>query len=237
MSKFRLKGQTLRHISGTELRGDIDYGRPSDAPAYNSKKFDLTVDTVCEACNQGWMSDLEAQGSPLLTPMIEGKTTGLSVQQQAQLAAWVTKTALTWDQSLRPESRFQPPWLYHWLYEHRGDRVAPPGVTVRLGRYEGAHELLVEMVHDAMYLGVPDDLDDPGPPDANRTIIRVKHLVMEFMATRDTRPRFAVFERDIRPMVVTIWPATDRTAWPPPVSFDATTLDGFTDADRLTRPQ
>jgi hypothetical protein len=233
MNKFRPKGKVLRHTTKPEMRGDVEYPRPTDAPDHNSNTFDLTADTVCESCNHGWMSDLETHGSPLLTPMIEGKTQGLTVEQQWLLGQWIAKTALTWDQSNKPARRLFPLRFHHWLYKHR---LPPPGATIQLGRYEGAGEL-VEMVYDAMYLEVPADPVNPGPPQAHRATIRVDQLVMELTITEDAKPRVAIWGGDIADMLITIWPSVTVTSWPPSLSFDRHALDAFIDPDRLSRPR
>src|SRR5579864_3378317 len=55
----------------------------------------LQVRVVCRKhCNGGWMSRLEAAAKPILTPLIIGQPTYLGQAEQAQVAAWITKTAM-----------------------------------------------------------------------------------------------------------------------------------------------
>lgn len=46
---------------------------------------------VCAACNNGWMSELENEAKPVLTPMLLDETSVLSPRQQVTLAKWAMK--------------------------------------------------------------------------------------------------------------------------------------------------
>ena len=50
---------------------------------------------VCHECNTGWMSRLEGKAKPLLTPMMTGVPTRLTLDEQITVATWATKTAMT----------------------------------------------------------------------------------------------------------------------------------------------
>jgi hypothetical protein len=61
---------------------------------WHDEPFTVRVGTVCPRCNQGWMSDLEREVRPWLSPMLHGRgrtyyQCGLTV-----LATWAAKTAL-----------------------------------------------------------------------------------------------------------------------------------------------
>jgi hypothetical protein len=51
---------------------------------------------VCENCNHGWMSALEGQTAPVLTPLINGQRSPfeLSVGESLIISRWAVKTAL-----------------------------------------------------------------------------------------------------------------------------------------------
>ncbi len=53
-----------------------------------------TTVKVCEPCNTGWMSDLEEQVKPVLTPLINGASTTVAAGHRRLLALWATKTAI-----------------------------------------------------------------------------------------------------------------------------------------------
>lgn len=45
---------------------------------------------VCQTCNNGWMSRLEDDVKPFLTPLIRGEPIILDLEQQRTLAEWIT---------------------------------------------------------------------------------------------------------------------------------------------------
>jgi hypothetical protein len=225
ISKFRPKGAVFRHITYPEQRGETHY--PPSRPIFSAKRFELTADTVCADCNHHWMSDLEAKGSPILTPMIEGSPQGLRVDQQVLLGQWVAKTALAWDQSMKPESRMYALEHCRWLRDHG---LPPPGATVRLGKFAGTGDF-VQMVYDAMYLEVPTNPIHPGPPTAHRSTIRIGQLITEFTVASDPRAVLAARVGDIANLLITIWPSTDITSWPPRVAFDDDAWSSFVKPD------
>lgn len=56
---------------------------------------DFTLRSVCRACNNGWMSDLDATATHLLThPDVSRGTLCLNADEASILAAWAMKTAL-----------------------------------------------------------------------------------------------------------------------------------------------
>jgi hypothetical protein len=59
--------------------------------------LDAQVRRVCQGCNGGWMSQLEAQAKPLLEPMFDGEPMTLRPDEQAVLAAWTVKTLMMLD--------------------------------------------------------------------------------------------------------------------------------------------
>src|SRR5438309_8639998 len=62
------------------LRGDV--------ARRTGRKLNLTVRCVCESCNTGWMSDLEARIKPIVLPILDGQPTNLSDADQVAIAAW-----------------------------------------------------------------------------------------------------------------------------------------------------
>jgi hypothetical protein len=90
--------------------------------------FQQVVKIPCEACNTGWMHDLEEAVIPFLTPMILGKRMRLRPARQKLLATWCVKTALVMDH-LHPRSRIVPDRHYHELYRY-GQPLAISFVTI-----------------------------------------------------------------------------------------------------------
>lgn len=66
---------------------------------FRQKDLDITVKQVCHACNSRWMSQLEDEAIPVLTPLIAPKRAPIDLAHASQvtLARWAFKTALMAD--------------------------------------------------------------------------------------------------------------------------------------------
>lgn len=100
---------------------------------WNAPSLNVTVRQVCASCNSGWMSELETEAKPLLTPMIQGKPMGLSRREQRLAATWAAKTAMMLAFT-HPERRALPDAHLHWLYA-QGE--PDPHVVIWIGAYAG----------------------------------------------------------------------------------------------------
>jgi hypothetical protein len=80
--------------------------------------FQHTAKIVCGTCNNGWMSDLEADVMDNVKKMILGKPTFLNQAAQRRLATWCAKTALVIDR-LQPEAGVVPDSHYVDMYQQR----------------------------------------------------------------------------------------------------------------------
>ena len=77
------------HLFG--LVGDDDSWAEERRPAFSRR-----AKIVCAECNNGWMSRLEVAAAPLITPMLTAeRRVTLNVDEQAIVALWVVKTAMT----------------------------------------------------------------------------------------------------------------------------------------------
>ncbi len=93
---------------------------------------------VCESCNTGWMSGLEKDVGPWLAPTLVGQQSVFAVPQQQAIAFWAVETATILEAAMRT-GRIGPPIptaIWAWLYEHRKDRLPPPGAHVWFGKYD-----------------------------------------------------------------------------------------------------
>lgn len=237
LSKFRPKGGRFLHEGEPEYRGGVEY--PSAVPSFRSKKFEITADTVCRKCNHGWMSDLETWCSPVLTPMITGTAQGLTIDQQALLSQWIVKTAMTWDQSRKPEARTFPVALCRSLWERR---LPPAGTMIRLGRYsDGDGDEFIRMMSHALLLpGAATEDVSAMRFEALRTTIRIGHLVMEVAIVigdkDDPSAILGVGGGAVEDILLTIWPSVEVGRWPPRDSFDAASLASFTEPEDPPAP-
>jgi hypothetical protein len=93
---------------------------------------------VCLKCNTGWMSALERRVQPLLLPAMTGQRMAWMPESQRDIAVWSVQKALLSSLAMRELgfSSFAPASTIHWLYEHRGEGLPPPGTQVWLAAVE-----------------------------------------------------------------------------------------------------
>lgn len=101
---------------------------------------ELTVKRVCKPCNEGWMSRLEEDSTPILDPMIAGKSVTLSLVNQLQVATWATKTAMTFE-GLDPETHVTTTKEERHLLRDDLHRRPPANTRVWLSAYSGSAPL------------------------------------------------------------------------------------------------
>ncbi|SDO66022.1 hypothetical protein SAMN04487788_0484 [Microbacterium testaceum StLB037] len=103
--------------------------------------FRQTVKSFCASCNNGWMSRLEVAAQRVLTPLILGGSATIAPADQAVIAAWIQKTALTAMLISSKEQRESgyglSPVEYRALYELREMMQPLDASRFWVGRYEG----------------------------------------------------------------------------------------------------
>lgn len=96
-------GETPRWSRGTQ---DFRTDEVTEQTWGATEIASLRLKRLCESCNTGWMSDLEAISGPLLTPMILGRPHTLSQEEQITVSTWATKTVMVCEASLSDEGNF-----------------------------------------------------------------------------------------------------------------------------------
>ena len=80
---------TLRHLvfgkKSNTAQGRIRAGKPLGSQ----------VPIACQACNSGWLSQIQQTAKRHLTPLIEGKPTVLDAKAQTTVATWATMATMT----------------------------------------------------------------------------------------------------------------------------------------------
>lgn len=90
----------------------------------------LTARVVCKACNNGWMSGIDRAAAEALKPLVQGRSTvTLNGDAQAAVAAWIYKSALTFDAFQNGDAG----QLVTSRSEFMATRAAPAGCTIYLG--------------------------------------------------------------------------------------------------------
>jgi hypothetical protein len=87
---------------------------------------------VCEECNTGWMSKLEAAAKPILIPLIEGgkSLSDSSNEQRVLVSRWAVKTAYVVSATAPKGSDINPEHMRHIA----GDSKLPPKGVAVFGR-------------------------------------------------------------------------------------------------------
>lgn len=95
---------------------------------YTTASPEMRARVVCQRCNNGWMSGLEARCRPTLDPLLRGFEVSLLPGVLKDLTLWVTKTAFLMDYVRRGPVHL-PDGHAAWLLEHR---EPPPELHVYL---------------------------------------------------------------------------------------------------------
>jgi hypothetical protein len=200
----------------TDDRGDWysqvrDLDKPSVAVEHAGREIDLTVSTVCERCNHGWMRRLETKVAPFLKPMIVGIQTTLTFKQQMLLARWSAKTAIVHESTYSSTKRRTPRFSSAYLRS----RGTPRGTQVVLGRYEGTSIL------DHTRASTPD-VD--GELHFSYTTLLIGQVFIQVFADprRDSKP--ALTQTAANEFIALFRPneTTADIVWPPPGIVDDT---------------
>jgi hypothetical protein len=177
-----------------------------------SLPFRQTVKNFCAGCNNGWMSQLEVAAQRVLTPLIVGEQGTIAVEDQAVIAMWAQKTALTAmlvsSEKQREEGYGLSPSEYAAFYEHR-DRMRPLDASrFWIGRYVGAMFSGVRVTPLVLRLpGVPE----PETPDGYALTIVLGQLVLQGLRFTSAVLDFDVSNDLALPQ---LWPSTADVPWP-----------------------
>lgn len=164
---------------------------------WSSKDAGKTVKGVCASCNNGWMSQLENEAKPLLTPAIRGEPLALSVADQRIVATWAAKTALMSELGrLVAPAEFVSRQEHQHLFLHR---VPAPGTYVWMAGCRGTKSVWIEQ-HQL-------ELQSSTERDTGRaTTMSIGHLVLQVMQVPD---HIKVLSRLKLPR---LWPDPDTKA-------------------------
>jgi hypothetical protein len=224
--------ETPAHIFG--VVGDKDSWYYQKRPAFSRR-----AKIVCGECNNGWMSRLEMTAAPLITPMLTGeRKVALNLGEQATVAFWIVKTAMTMQLShptRRPDAipddqyRFvfgeqRPPdtcqvWIGACSHEDR-----PPNVPLaQVGRCRIGPLIRFRPV---------DIAPDEPTRRAYVATMSIGNLAMQVFGHQYPTSQVQLRYPDLAgSALIQIWPALATDAeWPGPVAIDYPTFDHLTRA-------
>jgi hypothetical protein len=173
---------------------------------------------LCQACNNGWMSNIEAGARPTMGGLVNDLSLRLDREQQQALALWACKTAMV------SEGLTQGTNSFYSDAQRRTFRstVAPlPESAIWIGRSdEKALHGEARKLHPREAKPVAKLLDD-----ACATVLIAGHLVFNVLSLKK-KPKAAKEQIELRMVepwtrrLSQIWPIEkERVQWPPRESF------------------
>jgi len=181
-------------------------------------KTALITKSVCGKCNNGWMSALEAEVKPILTPMFEDETASLNSEQQHTLAAWVTKMAFLLD-STKGRNAKNAFYTKNEGLALREFRQIPHISTIWIGRLDELHRAITGTDFRRQ--------SDIGPITGTVTTLTNEYFVAQIVSLHLTNPptvptQIPLEENpgDWDKALTPIWPPKHSSVnWPPVASF------------------
>ncbi|RDI21705.1 hypothetical protein [Lentzea flaviverrucosa] len=143
---------------------------------WTAKCIDIKVKKICKTCNNGWMSRLEKEAEPVLTPLIQGTSRAVTTVECKLITRWFLKTMLMLELAGDRTQRVAlpthedwvraghlPPDVALWLGAARRPSGTATGgrlVNVRLGEREGPGWLFALVVGHLVLVafGAPEGL-------------------------------------------------------------------------------
>jgi hypothetical protein len=140
---------------------------------WRSRPFSATVGGPCVGCNGGWMSDLEQQVAPILTPLIRGGEATLDLPTQHLVATWAIKTMLMLRLVTADKDDAElDNGMYRWLREHV---APPPAEQVWAAAYAGEGQWPISFHYYPVTIAHPAQ-PFPDAPNAHVAAFSVGHL-------------------------------------------------------------
>ncbi len=206
-------GTNMRfHAARINQHGEIDRWKRGDP--------EIIVRSVCKKrCNEGWMSDLESEARPILTALINGVATVLTIEQQLIISSWIVKCALVFDGMDGGMSFYS----FEERYQFRQNRYPFERATVWLGYYSGL-DLRAYTTHGTI------KYETPSPPRIIFVItMAFGRLVLQLLDIKFLAPhkdeierlRITVTDRQWADATIEIMSEPPKVvSWPPSLCFN-----------------
>jgi hypothetical protein len=168
-------------------------------PVRRQKAATRKVRVVCKRnCNNGWMSDLEGDAQPILTPLIRGETATLDEAEQQLVAFWSIKTAMMLEFLHPLRLRSIPAAHYEYVYQRR---KPPPKTRISLRAHDGREVIRTRHLARGHFVGTD------GPPNVYTVVIIAGRMIIDLIGW--LIPDDELVSIDSR------WTPTGRRIWPP----------------------
>lgn len=205
VSRIGLDLTLVRHHAGPLNALPRDMGE--QAP------FKQAVKSFCASCNNGWMSNLEGVAQRVLTPLILDEPGTIAQEDQAAIAMWAHKTALTAmllsSKKQRENGYGLPPSEYRALYERR-ELVQPLNFSqFWVGRFGGTEGFSAVRI-TPLTVRIPG-LPEPPLPQGYAMTIVLGALLLH--GVRFTTPGLQA-DKNTDTGMPQFWPSETSVEWP-----------------------
>lgn len=186
---------------------------------------EITVRSVCSHCNQGWMSNLENECAPIMSPMIDGAdSVSLDALQQHTIALWATKTAMVLESTATASRPCR--FLQQEREEVRSQAAIPSHTCVWIGRFDQSSLGAFGTHIGASLPEVPEICH------GSATTFIVGHFVLQLAHINIPSPQYLGMNVNIgtkavlplHRLIISIIPPRASVRWPPALSFDMDAL-------------
>jgi hypothetical protein len=219
-------------IAATEfdaLTVDIEDGQIARSRSYPTKQAaGQRAKIVCEACNHGWMSKLEGEAKPVLSPLILGHASTLDMVQQILAATWAVKTAMVGETIQYSRNAFSQDDRDIMLQEQR-----PP-----LRAHVAVAAYALDAPNATRYMRGLGEVRRDGTPltDLYTHTIQVAHLVLSIrgvttLPASDNRSLESIAEP--RHYEIPVFPPAEVCRWPPGFVMDEKALIEYSGGNNL----
>jgi hypothetical protein len=199
----------------------------SDRHEREKRPFREKTRFVCQRCNNGWMSALEAASRPVLERAIRNVPCILTDRDQVIAATWAFKTCLVFQATQTPAGPMAPP--LHFLYVRR-DRTPPPQAAIWIGsHYRARHDPINSVyLQRPLTLAPPHDKLVEDRPFAYLCFLAIGGLSFVVVAHRQRNRVHITCEQPFADALDQIWPdPSGALRWPPRLMMDSDLIEAF----------
>ena len=171
---------------------------------WRKKVPDLRCRVPCEQCNNGWMSQLERDVKPVLTPLIQGYHTRLGPHHLEPLSYWALKTSLMLDRCSDASRQNIPESEFIALYARRS---VLPSAYVWLGR--------CAVARGSWFQARTLDMDTKDALTRGYgATLWVGHAVFQVISIQVRGQVKLILKPDVSKDLAPIWPRNFKLDWP-----------------------
>lgn len=193
---------------------------------WETKRFSQTAKVVCESCNHGWMSRLENEAKPILTPAIARvEPCAFDLRSQWIAAQWAAKTCFVMQrQTPEPVAPSTHPFLV------RANGRPPPQMSI----FVGSHYRALRDPASSIYIQKPISLEID--QDGTQQVFEFGYLAflavggISFLIVGHRLGSYVelVLGEHQAELFTKIWPWTQKAVhWPPELLMDQELLETF----------